>query len=58
MLNLSCSENIEIFAGANLYLFELIYMICFVLSDHSGLYASKIIQFSKAYQVVGSEETV
>ena len=40
--------SIEMFGSANLYLFTLICVICFVLSGHSGLYASQIIQFSKA----------
>ena len=36
------------FGGSNLYLFALVCVICFVLSGNSGLYASQIIQFSKA----------
>lgn len=40
--------SIEMFGSANLYLFALICVICFVLSGHSGLYASQIIQFSKS----------
>lgn len=40
--------SIEMFGSANLYLFALVCVICFVLSGHSGLYASQIIQFSKA----------
>ena len=40
--------SIEMFGGANLYLFALVCVICFVLSGHSGLYASQIIQFSKS----------
>ncbi len=40
--------SIEMFGSANLYLFALICVICFVLSGNSGLYASQIIQFSKA----------
>ena len=39
--------SIEMF-GSNLYLFALVCVICFVLSGNSGLYASQIIQFSKA----------
>lgn len=35
------------FGPANLYLFCLVCVICFVLSGHSGLYASQIICFSK-----------
>jgi len=40
--------SIEMFGGANLYLFALVCVICFVLSGNSGLYASQIIQFDKA----------
>jgi len=39
--------SIEMFGTANLYLFALVCAVCFVLSGHSGLYASQIIQFSK-----------
>ena len=40
--------SIEMFGSANLYAFALVCVICFVLSGNSGLYASQIIQFSKA----------
>ena len=40
--------SIEMFGGANLHLFALVCVICFVLSGHSGLYSSQIIQFAKA----------
>ena len=40
--------SIEMFGGANLYIFALVCVICFVLSGNSGLYASQIIQFHKA----------
>ena len=40
--------SIEMFGGANLYVFALVCVICFVLSGNSGLYASQIIQFDKA----------
>ena len=40
--------SIEMFGSANLYLFALICVICFVLSGNSGLYASQILQFSKS----------
>jgi len=40
--------SIEMFGSGNLYLFALVCVICFVLSGNSGLYASQIIQFSKA----------
>ena len=39
--------SIEMFGGANVQLFALVCVICFVLSGHSGLYASQIIRFSK-----------
>ena len=50
--------SVEIFGGANLYIFALTCVICFVLSGHSGLYASQIIQFAKADAVANQEETV
>ena len=40
--------SIEMFGSANLYVFALVCVICFVLSGNSGLYASQIIQFNKA----------
>ena len=40
--------SIEMFGGANLYAFAAVSVICFVLSGNCGLYASQIIQFSKA----------
>ena len=43
--------SIEMFGGANLYVFALVCVICFVLSGNSGLYASQIIQFSKAAEM-------
>ena len=39
--------SLEMFGSANLYLFALVCVICFVLSGNSGLYASQIIEFSK-----------
>jgi len=45
--------SVEMFGGANLYLFALICVICFVLSGNSGLYASQIIRFNKT-SMVGS----
>lgn len=39
--------SVEMFGGANLYLFALISVICFVLSGNSGLYASQIIRYEK-----------
>ena len=40
--------SIEMFGGANLHLFALVCVVCFVLSGHSGLYSSQIISFPKA----------
>ena len=48
--------SVEMFGGANLYLFALICVICFVLSGHSGLYASQIIQFAKVEKIAKGEE--
>ena len=39
--------SVEMFGGANLYLFAFVCVICFVLSGNSGLYASQNIEFSK-----------
>ena len=43
--------SIEMFGSTNLYIFALICVVCFVLSGRSGLYASQIIQFSKASEL-------
>ena len=40
--------SIEMFGGTNVYLFAFVCVICFVLSGNSGLYASQILQFTKA----------
>lgn len=40
--------SMEMFGSTNLYLFALVCVICFVLSGHSGLYASQVIEFNKA----------
>lgn len=40
--------SIEMFGSANLYMFALVCVICFVLSGDTGLYASQIIRFNKA----------
>ena len=48
--------SIEMFGSGYLHLFVLICVICFVLSGHSGLYASQIIQFSKVEEIVMREE--
>ena len=39
--------SVEMFGGANLYLFALVSVICFVLSGTSGLYASQIMKYEK-----------
>ena len=48
--------SVEMFGSGYLHLFVLICVICFVLSGHSGLYASQIIQFAKADEIVKGEE--
>ena len=48
--------SIEMFSGANIHLFALVCVICFVLSGNSGLYASQIIQFSKSSTVQSARE--
>ena len=48
--------SVEMFGGTNLHLFALVCVICFVLSGHSGLYASQIIQFHKASTVQSARE--
>ena len=48
--------SVEMFGGGNLHLFALVCVICFVLSGHSGLYASQIIQFHKASTVQSARE--
>ncbi len=40
--------SVEMFGGANIHIFALVCVICFVLSGRSGLYASQILQFDKA----------
>ena len=50
--------SIEMFGSGYLHLFVLVCVICFVLSGHSGLYASQIIQFAKAGEVAKSGERV
>lgn len=47
--------SVEMFGAGNLHLFALMCVICFVLSGHTGLYASQIIQFSKA-SAIGKQE--
>jgi len=48
--------SIEMFGGANLYLFAFTCVICFVLSGNSGLYASQILQFSKSGHLAESRK--
>ena len=48
--------SIEMFGGGNIHLFALICVICFVLSGHSGLYSSQIIQFQKASEILEARE--
>ena len=48
--------SVEMFGSTNLYLFALICVICFVLSGRSGLYASQILQFSKASEMDSHQE--
>lgn len=39
--------SVEMFGPANLYLFALVCVICFVLSGNSSLYSSQVIEYSK-----------
>jgi len=48
--------SVEMFGGTNLHLFALVCVICFVLSGHSGLYASQILQFHKASTIQSARE--
>ena len=49
--------SIEMFGSGYLHLFALVCVICFVLSGHSGLYSSQIIQFEKASTIMEARET-
>jgi H+/Cl- antiporter ClcA len=49
--------SIEMFGGSNLHLFALVCVICFVLSGHSGLYASQIARFDKASELMPGQES-
>ena len=49
--------SIEMFGGANLHLFALVCVICFVLSGNTGLYASQIHQFDKASELMPPRES-
>ena len=48
--------SVEMFGGANLYLFALVCVVCFVLSGTSGLYASQIIKYEKIDRYLIKEE--
>lgn len=48
--------SVEMFGGANLYLFALVSVICFVLSGNSGLYASQIIKYEKIDRYLVKDE--
>ena len=49
--------SIEMFGGANLHLFALVCVICFVLSGNTGLYARQINQFDKASEMIPPKES-
>lgn len=40
--------SIEMFSGANIYVFTFVCVVCFVLSGNYGLYASQLLPFDKA----------
>ena len=48
--------SVEMFGSENIHLFALMCVICFVLSGHSGLYSSQIIQFHKATEIMDARE--
>ena len=39
--------SIEMFGGANLHIFAMVCVLCFVLSGQTGLYSSQILRYSK-----------
>ena len=39
--------SIEMFGGTNMYLFGMVCVICFLLSDNGGLYGSQVIKYDK-----------
>ena len=49
--------SIEMFGGANLHLFALVCVICFVLSGRTGLYASQMVLFDKASEMIPPRES-
>ncbi len=48
--------SIEMFGGANLHLFALMCVVCFILSGSGGLYASQILEFPKTSTTRGRRE--
>ena len=48
--------SVEMFGGANLYLFALVSVVCFVLSGTGGLYASQIMKYEKIDRYLIKEE--
>ncbi len=50
--------SLEMFGAENMHLFALMCVICFVLSGHSGLYSSQIIQFHKASEIMEAREPI
>ena len=49
--------SIEMFGGANLHLFALVCVICFVLSGNTGLYSSQMNLFDKASEMIPPRES-
>ena len=45
--------SVEMFGGGNIYLFAIVCVVSFVLSGHSGLYASQILRFDKVLRRAG-----
>ena len=48
--------SVEMFGGANVHLFALVCVVCFVLSGHSSLYTSQIIRYHKASTIQSTRE--
>ena len=48
--------SIEMFGSANLHLFALVCVICFVLSGNTGLYSSQMAIFDKASEIIPPRE--
>ena len=49
--------SVEMFGGANVHLFALVCVICFVLSGNTGLYASQVNLFDKASEMIPNRES-